>query len=60
MSKFKPKKALITSVDERIKEAYRRGYIDGGIGVMNGELPFKRQFMSKKEIAELTHDSETE
>jgi histidine triad (HIT) family protein len=60
MSKLKPEKALISSLDERIKEAYRRGYIDGGIGVMRGELPFKRQFLSKQEIAELTHESETE
>lgn len=51
MSKFKPKKALITSVDERIKEAYKRGYIDGAIGFINGEVPFKRQFVSKEELA---------
>jgi hypothetical protein len=32
-------------------ESYQKGYIDGGIGVMNGELPHKRQFVSKAELA---------
>jgi hypothetical protein len=34
-------------------ESYQKGYIDGGIGVMNGELPYKRQFVSKAELEAL-------
>ena len=55
---FQAIQALIDQADKEAfyngySEGYKKGYIDGGIGVMNGELPFKRQFMSKKEISEL-------